>query len=215
MSKAFEFIRVNGWYLFAVEMWSRASSSVRNRLLEQKLATKGLHLGRYSRLKGLGFLQVGNDFHAGDGLWIEAVVAYEEQRFQPRIVIGNSVRASNWVHIAATHSVEIGDHCLIGSKVIITDHGHGQYAGAHSSPHEPPARRTLDSGRSVVVGRNVWLGDGVVVMPDVTIGEGAVIGANSVVSKDIPPFTMCVGSPARPIKEFDETMKEWKRLPPG
>jgi lipopolysaccharide O-acetyltransferase len=174
--------------------------------------TEGLHIGRYSRLKGLAFMKFGKDFSAGDGLWMEAIARYEDQVFQPRIVIGDSVRISNWVHIAATHYVEIGDHCLIGSKVVITDHGHGQYANGHSLPFEPPAKRRLDSTRKVVIGPNAWLGDGVVVMPDVTIGEGAVIGANSVVSRDIPPFTVSVGAPARPIKQFDQNLKEWKTL---
>ncbi len=208
-----EFIRVNGLYLFAGEIWSRATCRVRSRLLALPLKAQGLHIGRYSRLSGLGFMQVGKDFKAGDSLWLEALARYRDQVFQPRIVIGNSVRISNWVHIAATHYVEIGDNCLIGSKVVITDHGHGQYAKGQSSPFEPPAQRQLDSNRKVVIGRNVWLGDGVVVMPDVTIGEGAIIGANAVVSKDIPPFTVSVGAPARPIKQFDQNLKEWKTVP--
>lgn len=214
IQKLREFVQVNGWYLFAEELWSRATRGVRSKLLARRLKTEDLLLGRYSRLKGLRFLQVGRDFHAGDSLWIEAVARYGDQVFQPRIVIGNRVRASNWVHIAATHYVEIGDDCLIGSKVIITDHGHGQYASGHSSPFEPPAMRRLDSGRKVVIGRNVWLGDGVVVMPDVTIGEGAVIGSNSIVSKDIPAFTVSVGAPAKPIKQYDKDSKEWRVLRP-
>lgn len=212
LGKAIEFIRVNGVYVFAEYSWSRLAGQVRNGLLGRKLKTRGLNIGRYSRVRGLAFLHIGNDFHAGDGLWIEAVSRYEEQEFRPRIVIGNSVRASNWVHIAATHSVEIGDHCLLGSKVIITDHGHGQYSNGHSLPLEPPAKRALDSDRKVVIGRNVWLGDGVVVMPDVTIGDGAVIGANSVVSKDVPPNTMCVGIPSKPVKVYDLDAQVWRKL---
>lgn len=212
IGKLRELCRVNGWSLLADEIWSRTAGSMRSRLLARQLKTEGLYLGRYSRLKGLAFMQVGKDFQVGDSLWMEAITRYEDQVFQPRIVIGYSVRASNWVHIAATHYVEIGDHCLIGSKVIITDHGHGQYGGSHSSPLEPPAKRQLDSNRKVVIGRNVWLGDGVVVMPDVTIGEGAVIGANSVVSRDIPPFTVSIGAPARPIKQYDFQEGVWRKV---
>jgi acetyltransferase-like isoleucine patch superfamily enzyme len=212
MSKLREFARVNGWFHLAEEIGSRTAGSMRSWLLARQLKTEGLYLGRYARLKGLAFMQVGKDFQVGDSLWMEAITRYEDQVFQPRIVIGNSVRASNWVHIAATHYVEIGDHCLIGSKVIITDHGHGQYANGHSSPLEPPAKRRLDSNRKVIIGRNVWLGESVVVMPDVTIGEGAVIGANSIVSRDIPPFTVAVGAPARPIKQYDFQEGVWKKV---
>ena len=212
MNKIRQFVQLNGWYLLGDELWTRARGLVRGRLLGRQLRTQGLHIGRYARLRGLRYMQIGRDFQAGDSLWIEAVARYESQVFAPRIVIGDSVRVSQWVHIAATNSVEIGDHCLIGSKVIITDHAHGQYAKRHSSPLEPPAVRQLDHDRKVVIGRNVWLGDGVVVMPDVTIGEGCVIGANSVVSRDIPPFSMAVGAPATPIKRYDFSTHEWEKI---
>lgn len=211
MGKMREFVRINGWYLFAEESLLRIAGRMRSRLLARQLKTEGLLIGRYSRLRGLAFFQVGKDFHAGDSLWIEAIVRYENQGFRPQIIIGNGVRVSNWVHIAATHYVEIGDNCLIGSKVIIIDHGHGQYTKDYCSPFEPPAKRRLDTERKIVIGRNVWLGDGVVVMPDVTIGEGAVIGANSIVSRDIPPFTISVGAPAKPFKEYDFSRSSWTK----
>jgi len=64
----------------------------------------------------------------------------------------------------------------------------------------------------VVIGKNVWLGDGVVVMPGVKIGDGSVIGANSVVTQDVPPFTIAAGSPAAALKKFDFTIQEWRKL---
>lgn len=155
---------------------------------------------------------MGEDFSAADGLWLEAITAYNEQIFKPTIVIGNHVRISQSVHIAATSSVEIGDHVLIGSRVIITDHNHGQYAKMHTSPSIPPVNRPLDCDRRVVIGRNVWLGDGVVVAPGATIGEGSVIGANSVVLGTIPAFSLAAGTPATVRKVFDFTTQEWKSI---
>jgi lipopolysaccharide O-acetyltransferase len=155
---------------------------------------------------------MGEDFSAEDGLWLEAVTRSNDQTFSPRIVIGSHVRISRWVHIAATHFVEIGDNVLMGSKVVVTDHNHGQYSKDHTSPNIPPALRPLDHDRSVVIGRNVWLGDGVVVTPGSSIGEGAVIGANSVVQGRIPPFTIAAGVPAKIMKVFDFDTQKWTNV---
>jgi len=62
----------------------------------------------------------------------------------------------------------------------------------------------------VHIGKGVSIGVNVVVLPGVTIGEGAIIGAGSVVTKDIPPYTIAAGNPARVIKTIDEFIKEQK-----
>jgi lipopolysaccharide O-acetyltransferase len=157
-------------------------------------------------------VEMGEDFTAGDGLWLEAITRYNQQSFSPTIIIGNHVRISHFVHIAATNLVEIGDNVLIGSKVMITDHNHGQYSKRHSSPHLAPSLRPLDLDRRVVIGRNVWLGDGVVVAPGATIGEGCVIGANSVVVGNIPAFTMAAGAPAKSRKIFNFDTNTWSAI---
>lgn len=152
---------------------------------------------------------MGDDFSCGDGLWLEAITRYNDQTFSPRIVIGQHVRISHFVHITATHLVEIGDDVLVGSKCMITDHNHGQYSKEHSSPNVPPTQRLLSHDRSVTIGRNVWLGDGVVVTAGSSIGEGSVISANSVVQGTIPAFSVAGGSPAVVRKKFDFTTQKW------
>jgi lipopolysaccharide O-acetyltransferase len=81
--------------------------------------------------------------------------------------------------------------------VTITDHNHGQYSPEHTLLHVAPSLRPLDRNQSVVIGRNVWIGDSVVVTPGFSIGEGAVFGANSAVIGDIPAYSIAAGSPAR------------------
>lgn len=63
--------------------------------------------------------------------------------------------------------------------------------------------------KPVVIESNVWLGDNVVVLPGVTIGSGSIIGANSVVSKDVPKNTISVGVPAKVIKEYNFDKEMW------
>jgi lipopolysaccharide O-acetyltransferase len=52
---------------------------------------------------------------------------FGDECFDPKLVVGNHVRISHWTHVVCTNSVTIGDHVLIGSKVIITDHNHGTF----------------------------------------------------------------------------------------
>jgi acetyltransferase-like isoleucine patch superfamily enzyme len=210
VNRFWQFLLENGFYVLAVSLSERWTSLVRNHLIARKLGVNKIHIGPRAYLRGLSSIEMGEDFRAGDGLWLEAITKYDEQVFSPRIAIGQHVRISHCVHIAATNFVEIGDHVLMGSKVMITDHNHGQYSGGqHSSPHIAPSLRLLDRDRRTVIGRNVWLGDGVVVTAGASIGEGSIIGANSVVLGRIPAFAIAAGIPATVRKTFNFDTGKW------
>ena len=199
----------NGGYLLCSTLAERPGLWLRNRLLAAKLEVRKLHIGPRPYLRGLSCMSIGEDLLAGEGLWLHAITRYGEERFEPQLKIGNHVRISNWTHVACTNSVSIGDHVLIGSKVMITDHNHGIFGIDATSPLIPPVQRPLERNRSVTIEKNVWLGDGVVVCPGVTIGEGAVAGANAVVTNDVPPFTLVAGVPAKPIRRYDVALGQW------
>jgi lipopolysaccharide O-acetyltransferase len=209
LSRIRRFRRENGNYLLLQLLGSKVTGFVRNYCLSKKLKVKKLNVGPRCFLRGLSSMHIGDDFSAETGLWLEAITRYNDQTFTPRITIGSHVRISQFVHIAATNSVEIGDDVLIGSRVIITDHNHGQYRRTHSSPLTSPASRPLDSDMQTTIGARVWLGDGVVVTPGAIIGEGSVIGANSVVIGQVPPFCLAVGAPAVVKKKFDFSTNQW------
>ena len=203
------FLKENGFYVLFTTLAGRPSQFLRNRMLASKFGVRHLHIGQRAHLRGLSSMTIGEDFDAGEGLWLEAVTRYQGERYSPRLIIGSHVRISHWSHIACTNSVTIGNHVLIGSKVIITDHNHGLFGVPATSPSIPPAQRPLERDRFVTIGANVWLGDGVVVCPGVTMGEGSVAGANAVVTTNVPPFTLVAGVPARPIRRFDAMRGKW------
>jgi maltose O-acetyltransferase len=90
--------------------------------------------------------------------------------------------------------IVIGDDVQIGPQVQLLTPTH---------PLEAQARRDKwESARPIAIGDNVWLGGGVIVCPGVTIGENTVVGAGSVVTHDLPPGVLAVGTPARVIRSL-------------
>lgn len=146
-------------------------------------------------------MDIGRDTTLCFGTRLEAITQYlTGQKFHPSIRIGQGVYVGPHCHIGAIQHIEIGDHCTLGERTYITDHTHG-----HTTSEEanlPPLLRPLVSRGPVVIGKHVSLGENCVVMPNVTIGDYSVVGANAVVTHDIPPYCVAVGSPARIIKTF-------------
>ena len=121
--------------------------------------------------------------------------------FSPSIKIGNHCLIRRGAHITAIKSIEIGDYVLTGTNVFISDNSHG-YTDSHSL-HEPTTTRPIVSKGKVKIGNNVWIGNNVCIMAGVTIGDGVVIGANSVVTKDVPAYTVVAGVPATNVYKDD------------
>ena len=114
-----------------------------------------------------------------------------------RITVGDGTFANYGLVALDVAEIRIGAHCQIGPGVQLLTPVH---------PLEPAPRRAgLESADPIVIGDNVWLGGGVIVCPGVTIGESCVIGAGSVVTRDIPPNSLAVGSPARVLRTLDDS----------
>ena len=100
--------------------------------------------------------------------------------------------------------VTFGDNCLLAPNVAIYTAGH---------PIHPDSRNSLyEYGIDVTIGDNVWIGGNVVIMPGVNIGSNCVIGAGSVVTKDIPAWSVAAGNPCRVLRKItDEDRKYYFR----
>ncbi len=112
------------------------------------------------------------------------------------IEVGKNFFANYNCTILDVGKVIIGDNCQMAPNVQIYTAGH---------PVHPASRNTAyEYGIDVVIGDNVWLGGGCIINPGVHIGDNAVIGAGAVVTKDIPAWSIAVGSPARVIRTITE-----------
>lgn len=91
--------------------------------------------------------------------------------------------------------VRIGSNVMMGPEVVIYTTNH-----VHDNTEIPMSKQGITEPREVVIEDDVWIGRRVIIMPGVTIGKGSIIGAGAVVSKNIPPYSVAVGTPARVVK---------------
>lgn len=162
---------------------------------------RGSHIAwRAMRLKGEKYISVGDGTFIDSGVQLTAWDSHNGLRFTPSITIGNHCAIRNNAHITAINSITIGDDLLTGTNVLITDNSHGMTTREHMCL--PFNERPMVSKGPVVIGSKVWLGNNVCVMSGVTIGDGVIIGANSVVTHDVPAYSVAVGIPAKVIKQL-------------
>lgn len=118
--------------------------------------------------------------------------------YKPNLIIGNNVSIGEYSHITCANSIKIGNGILTGRFVLITDNAHG--ASNLADLNTPPLKRPIYSKGTIEIEDNVWIGDKVTILPGVKIGKGSVIAANAVVTKNIPPYSIVGGCPAKIIK---------------
>jgi acetyltransferase-like isoleucine patch superfamily enzyme len=135
-----------------------------------------------------GRLEVGPHVLFEPGVWITMPAP-------ARVRIGTGSLFNLGVMVAALELVEIGEHCMFANGCVITDSNH-----RFDDPQRPVPWQGFTSRGPTRVGDNVWCGAHVVITSGVTIGERCVIGANSVVTEDLPPFSVAAGAPARVIR---------------
>lgn len=156
-----------------------ADEAAREEILKQLLP----HRGKNVYLQGPVYVDFGSNLYMGDG-------SYANFNFT----------------VLDEGRVTIGKNVFIGPNVSILTPIHPlRYEERNSFLNQRTGHWTnLERAAAVIIGDNCWLGGGVTVCPGVSIGEGCVIGAGSVVTRDIPPHSLAVGSPCRVLRPITE-----------
>lgn len=116
-----------------------------------------------------------------------------------KIIIGDNSVFGTGNHITAFSCIFIGRNLRTGRNVLITDNSHGNPQDLNLRKISPDDRPLYSKG-PIYIGDNVWIGENASIMANVKIGDGAIIGANSVVTHDVPKNAIAVGCPAKIIQ---------------
>ena len=125
----------------------------------------------------------------------------------PKVTIGNNCYIGYYFSLLAAADIVIEDHVLFASNVLINSHSHGMDPESEKYYSEQPL-----TGDSIRIGEGCWIGEKVSILPGVTIGKKCIIGANSVVTKSIPDYSIAVGAPAHVVKQYDFERHMWKNV---
>ena len=160
--------------------------------------------GKHNYIEGFSKLIGGKHISIGSGMYIGKGIVWEVYNSLPNIIpslsFGDSSSFGDDGHITCINKIQIGNGVRIGRKVFITDNAHG--ASERKLLDMPAIKRPLVSKGPVIIEDNVWIGEMTCIMPGVTIGRGSIIGANSVVTHDIPEYCVAAGNPAKVIKQL-------------
>lgn len=137
------------------------------------------------------------------------LAAYQQPGNAPCLLeIGSGCQVGHFSHICATSEIVLEEEVLLADKVFISDHLHG-----YQDINTPILKQPLVQKNKVRIGKGSWIGENVCIIGS-SIGQQSVIGANSVVTKDVPAYCIAAGNPARIIKRFCFDTKQWKKTTP-
>lgn len=157
-------------------------------------------------LEGKKNISIGNKVYVGYKTWLAALPLTGEKSCL--LELQDGVTIGHFNHIYATKKIILEKDVLTADRVYISDNLHG-----YSDIYMPIKNQPIIQHGEVVIGEGSWLGENVCVL-GAKIGKHCVIGANSVVTRDIPDYSVAVGAPAKIIKRYDFTTETWRKTNP-
>ncbi len=156
------------------------------------------------KFQGHEFMEIQNNVSIHKHSWLGCYKV--PQLPDPLLVLSEGVVIGNFCHISCTGSMIIEKNVLIADRITIADSVHN-----FSDISTPIIKQGYGFLRNVTIGEGSWIGDNACIL-GVKIGKNCVIGAGSVVTKDVPDYCIVVGNPARVVKRYDTTTREWVKV---
>ena len=142
-----------------------------------------------------------------ENVYLGPIVKYAGIVYSPKIIIGENTHVAKNGSVACIDRVEIGKNVLFARNVHITDHSHG-----YEDITRPITPQPLISKGPVVIEDDCWLGFNCEILSGVHIGKHCVVAARAVVTKDVPPYSIVAGNPARVVKRYNFDAKQWEKV---
>jgi len=157
-------------------------------------------------IQGKGNISIGRHVYIHKFAWLGT---YRQDDVEPDLTVSDYVCLGNFNEISCIRKVYIGRKVLTADNVYITDNLH-----SYKDVSRPVIEQGITCKNEVIIEEGVWIGRNVCVI-GASIGKNSVIGANSVVTCDIPPYSVAVGIPARVIKQYNFESQEWESIREG
>lgn len=151
------------------------------------------------------YVFIGKNVSIRQGARIEVILSELNNRI-PELRIGDNVNIEQNVHLVCHSRITIGRDVSITGNCAIVDVTH-PYADINNP--EKIGKRVLDDDSFVEIGDGCFLGIGSLIMPNVRIGKYCVVGAHSVVTRDVPDYSIVIGNPARVARIYDRETNRW------
>lgn len=186
-----------------LEIWARriglALFYILNKYRFKRLDLRAM-MTKPLRVEGSRYISILSGAKIKPYVWLAAIKLDEHD---PDLTIGEGCSIGDFSHLVAVRKVVLGKHVLTANGVYITDNLHG-----FQDIHTPIMHQPVQFKSEVTIGDGSWLGENVCVI-GAKIGKNCVIGANAVVTKDIPDYSVAVGCPAKVIRRYDVVSEEW------
>lgn len=177
--------------------WSKRFGSIQGSIL----------LGKDITFQHPECIHFGKNIGVGKYSYFLPCTEYEGVKYNPIIKIGDGTVIGIRNSFACIDRVEIGRNVLFAGYVHITDHSHG-----YEDISLPIKRQKLISKGPVIIEDDCWLGFESEILSGVHIGKHSIVAARAVVTKDVPPYSIVAGNPARIIKQFNTNSNSWERV---
>lgn len=154
-------------------------------------------------INGMHNISIGSNVYVAYKTWLAAIPHTGAEKCE--LIVGDGTSIGNFNHIYATKSIVIGKNVLTADRVYISDNLH-----SYEDITLPIIKQPIKQIQTVVISDGTWIGENVCII-GAKIGKNCVIGANSVVTKNIPDYCIAVGSPAKIIKRYCFEKQTWKK----
>jgi acetyltransferase-like isoleucine patch superfamily enzyme len=158
---------------------------------------------RRSRAK---YIRIGNDVMVGRGVWLN--IPDTSICNDPAIILENGCRIGRQSVISAKNEIRIMQNTILGPSVLLMDHNH-----AFEDVNVPIACQPMTPGGTIRIEEGCFIGFGAAIVSsrdELVIGRGSVVGANSVVTRSVPAYSVAAGNPARIVKQYDPVSEHWQ-----
>lgn len=172
--------------------------------LYKKKIGKNSYIDKTVNTFGWGNIAIGSNTLVGEQTWLN--VNGRVKDFD-HIKIGNYCYIGRRNLLSSSKELIIGDYVMTNNECKFLGSNH-----IYTNPLKPYIATGTMNDDVLKIGVNVWIGASVIVLGAVTVGHGSIIGAGSVVTKDIPPFSIAVGNPCRVVKRFNFKTNFWERI---